>query len=411
MKKTIKIVSVALALVLAFSVFMVPTFAETPLKVSAEVVATKKTATAGGLAGKDYYQFDVYVESNLTLAAFYLYPVWEKSAWDPIDASRAPSMNAITSESQYKGRLKKCVIIDPKSVFGEEMANMGFETPDGDWLDTAILKPVSNLISDTNLGSLVGKYTGLNYNWDQDVAAHAINISGCTINGLNSPMAGKQLVCSFCLAPKKDATGIHEVGFITGEKFMVTGSYFKDDSIAADTATNTTTFTSDMVTYKNAMVNLGGEVTPAGPVLNRTKTQVKAKGADRFLLRTMNSISAADFTALNGDADVIKNIVSAGFVVTSDATWNADAAEEAIASGSTANYQVGKTNYFYKNPAGTYEFGCLLDAPLAQGTNFQYCAFIEYKDAQGATQYLFYKDGAVNLTFEQVDTALKTPMA
>ncbi len=151
--------------------------------------------------------------------------------------------------------------------------------------------------------------------------------------------------------------------------------------------------------------------TPAGPVLNRTKTQVKANGADRFLLRTMNSISADDFAALNGDADVIKNIVSAGFVVTTDATWDAKAAETAIASGSTANYKVGKTNYFYKNPAGTYEFGCLLDAPLAQGTNFQYCAFIEYKDAQGATQYLFYKDGAVNLTFEQVDTALKTPMA
>lgn len=413
MKKCMKILSLALAFALLLSVAVLPATAAN----ATATVEVKATYQGKVSSGQDYYKFSVWIDSTHAMNAYQLNISWEDNVWQPLRADTKADSKLINKN-----------LIDQNDVENimykahPNYALYGMEgTGDGAWImdynaDGYAYMPADQAgapsmakLSDTNLGADLKNagYVGLYSAWAGDFTDQYLCLSGGTINQANSPTGGKVMVLSWYMRLKDNApAGAHEVGFNARQAYQMTAQINRNDQL-------TTKMVSDdledikagNVSYTNAIVTVGD----AAPVLNKDGRQVKmsvqsgavVKGTEQ--LRVISSISKADWDAnfaQTATADTTKNAIQKVGIVANNGTVPFDmTTAQNVAKGTPANgYSVAETTYIQQAADDTYKFGARIEYKT-DVYDTTYVAFVEYTDAQGVTQYMFY-DAEASVAFK-----------
>lgn len=144
-----------------------------------------------------------------------------------------------------------------------------------------------------------------------------------------------------------------------------------------------------------------GEPAPAGPVVAKSKAEVKMTPnspttvEDAFQFRVTSVITDADWdtyfanTAAGGNNAITK----LGFVAyKGTAGFDLETAKSVAKGGTAAGYDVATTTYVQKaDDSSDAYFGAIIQITSAETrSDATYIAYVEYTDAEGATQYAFY---------------------
>lgn len=409
MKSAKKILSVALVLMLALSVMVLPTSAAEPV-VKADVVAEYQGQTSGGY---DYYKFSVYLDSTLSLSAYQMNITWDSAVWQMLRATNFADQSAFVANM--------CIDkTDPENIMydkSEAYQNYGGGNWDYGSDDGYVLMPYDGTqptfakISNDNMGVELtdAGYTGLYSTWMVDFTDSYMTLSGGTMNGYDSPTSGRQMVLSWYMRLKDDvAPGSYEVGFNAKQFARLTGTYNTMDAVESDlVGVNKWSIAPEHVTYTNAVVKVG----EAGPAVTKTQAEVKMTlnedqtavdyAAAPFQFRVISSISEDDWnTYFNGDGS---NIESVGFVAyKGDGAFDMETAKSVAMGGSAADYQAAKTDYIQKDDGQAANFGARIDFTARENVkDVTYIAFVQYD----TDQYAFYDasfDAALNTNYDTI---------
>lgn len=394
MKSAKKILSVALVLMLALSVMVLPTSAAEPV-VKADVVAEYQGQTSGGY---DYYKFSVYLDSTLSLSAYQMNITWDSAVWQMLRATNFADQSAFVANM--------CIDkTDPENIMydkSEAYQNYGGGNWDYGSDDGYVLMPYDGTqptfakISNDNMGVELtdAGYTGLYSTWMVDFTDSYMTLSGGTMNGYDSPTSGRQMVLSWYMRLKDDvAPGSYEVGFNAKQFARLTGTYNTMDAVESDlVGVNKWSIAPEHVTYTNAVVKVG----EAGPAVTKTQAEVKMTlnedqtavdyAAAPFQFRVISSISEDDWnTYFNSDGS---NIESVGFVAyKGDGAFDMETAKSVAMGSSAADYQAAKTDYIQKVDGQAANFGARIDFTARENVkDVTYIAFVQYD----TDQYAFY---------------------
>ena len=409
MKSAKKILSVALVLMLALSVMVLPTSAAEPV-VKADVVAEYQGQTSGGY---DYYKFSVYLDSTLSLSAYQMNITWDSAVWQMLRATNFADQSAFVANM--------CIDkTDPENIMydkSEAYQNYGGGNWDYGSDDGYVLMPYDGTqptfakISNDNMGVELtdAGYTGLYSTWMVDFTDSYMTLSGGTMNGYDSPTSGRQMVLSWYMRLKDDvAPGSYEVGFNAKQFARLTGTYNSMDAVESDlVGVNKWSIAPEHVTYTNAVVKVG----EAGPAVTKTQAEVKMTlneektavdyAAAPFQFRVISSISEDDWnTYFNGDGS---NINSVGFVAyKGDGAFDMETAKSVAMGGSAADYQAAKTDYIQKVDGQPANFGARIDFTARENVkDVTYIAFVQYD----TDQYAFYDtsfDADLNSNYDDI---------
>lgn len=409
MKSAKKILSVALVLMLALSVMVLPTSAAEPV-VKADVVAEYQGQTSGGY---DYYKFSVYLDSTLSLSAYQMNITWDSAVWQMLRATNFADQSAFVANM--------CIDkTDPENIMydkSEAYQNYGGGNWDYGSDDGYVLMPYDGTqptfakISNDNMGVELtdAGYTGLYSTWMVDFTDSYMTLSGGTMNGYDSPTSGRQMVLSWYMRLKDDvAPGSYEVGFNAKQFARLTGTYNTMDAVESDlVGVNKWSIAPEHVTYTNAVVKVG----EAGPAVTKTQAEVKMTlneektavdyAAAPFQFRVISSISEDDWnTYFNGDGS---NIESVGFVAyKGDGAFDMETAKSVAMGGSAADYQAAKTDYIQKVDGQAANFGARIDFTARENVkDVTYIAFVQYD----TDQYAFYDTSysvALNQNYDSI---------
>ena len=409
MKSAKKILSVALVLMLALSVMVLPTSAAEPV-VKADVVAEYQGQTSGGY---DYYKFSVYLDSTLSLSAYQMNITWDSAVWQMLRATNFADQSAFVANM--------CIDkTDPENIMydkSEAYQNYGGGNWDYGSDDGYVLMPYDGTqptfakISNDNMGVELtdAGYTGLYSTWMVDFTDSYMTLSGGTMNGYDSPTSGRQMVLSWYMRLKDDvAPGSYEVGFNAKQFARLTGTYNTMYAVESDlVGVNKWSIAPEHVTYTNAVVKVG----EAGPAVTKTQAEVKMTlneektavdyAAAPFQFRVISSISEDDWnTYFNGDGS---NINSVGFVAyKGDGAFDMETAKSVAMGGSAADYQAAKTDYIQKVDGQPANFGARIDFTARENVkDVTYIAFVQYD----TDQYAFYDtsfDADLNSNYDDI---------
>lgn len=213
-------------------------------------------------------------------------------------------------------------------------------------------------------------------------------------NGWN-PVAGETVLTytmkvSDSVAPGEVIwVGLHQAGFTRGTTYFMQcgGTRFANTEYDLTNSMTYLTVASDE---------------PAGPVVAKSKSEVKMTPnsattvEDAFQFRVTSVITDADWDTYfaNTEAGGNNAITKLGFVAYKGTDgFNMDTAK-AVAMGTTtdANYDVATTDYVQKaDDSSDAYFGAIIKITSAETrSDATYIAYVEYTDAEGATQYAFY---------------------
>lgn len=403
MKTASKIISVALVLVLALSVFMLPaSAADKGVDINARVTAEQVATDANGLK---IYKMGVYVNSSHSLVAVQMNLTYDNSAFQLL----RPNYNNATV-------INANMVIDKTDADLAMYDGNAYTQYEGAYMDGDVnpdygyamfpqdgTQPTLAKISDTNMGAtLKGKgYTGLYWQWMVDFTDNYLLLSGGTqkIKALD----GEVKLLTFYLKEKATAAdGNYEVGFNAEQAYRLTGTYSTVDAVdSVCVGPEMASITPAMVSYQNATITIGEEA--AAPVLTKANSQVKMTPnsattvEDAFQFRVISKISDADWNtyfANTGKADATTNaITKVGFVAyKGTAGFNLDTAKGVVAGTPAAGYDVATTDYIQHVNGSDAQFGCRIDITSAETrSDVTYVAFAQYLDASGAAQVVFYE--------------------
>lgn len=400
MKCAKKIISVALVLMLALSVMILPTSAAEPV-IKADVVAEYQGQTSSGY---DYYKFSVYLDSTLSLSTYQLNITWDDAVWQMLRATNFADQSAFIANMCIDKNDTNNIMYQASDAYATYGGgNWDYGGSDGGYVlmpgdGTA---PTFAKVSNTNMGAELtdAGYTGLYSTWMIDFTDSYMALSGGTLNGYNSPVSGRQMVLSWYMRLKDGVQpGNYEVGFNAKQLYRLTGTYNTEDAVESDlVGKNFKSIAPEQVTYTNAIVKVG----EAGPAVAKAKSQVKMtpiaadKVADAFDFRVTSAISDADWdtyfanTAAGGNNAITK----VGFVAYKGTDgFDLETAKSVAKGGSAAGYDVATTDYIQKaDDSSDAYFGAIIKVTSAETrSDATYIAFVEYTDAEGATQYAFY---------------------
>jgi hypothetical protein len=412
MKCAKKIISVALVLMLALSVMVLPTSAAEPV-ITADVVAEYQGQTSGGY---DYYKFSVYLDSSLSLATYQLNITWDNAVWQMIRATNFADQAAFIANMCIDQKDSENIMYTASDAYQNygggnwdySGSPNGYTLMPGDGTPPTFAK-----ISNDNMGTelTAAGYTGLYTTWMLDVTDDYLTLSGGDLNGFDSPTSGRQMVISWYMRLKDGvAPGSYEVGFNAKQFARLTGTYTTQDSVAAlgiDANTGSASIAPEHVTYTNAVVKVG----EAGPAVTKTQAEVKMTLNEEktavdyavapFQFRVISSISEDDWnTYFNGDGS---NINSVGFVAyKGDGAFDMETAKSVAMGGSAADYQAAKTDYIQKVDGQAANFGARIDFTARENVkDVTYIAFVQYD----TDQYAFYDasfDAALNTNYDTI---------
>lgn len=398
MKCLKKIISVALVLMLALSAMILPTSAAEPV-ITADVVAEYQGQTTGGY---DYYKFSVYLDSSLSLQTYQLNITWDDAVWQMIRATNKADQAAFIANM--------CIDrTDPNNnMYQSSEAYLTYGGGNWDYGsdDGYVLMPGDGTaptfakISNDNMGTelTAAGYTGLYSTWMVDFTDSYMCVSGGSLNGYNSPVSGRQMVLSWYMRLKDGVQpGDYEVGFNAKQYARLTGTYDSEDAVESDFCDNMKSIQQSMVTYTNAIVKVG----EAGPVVAKSKAEVKMTPnspttvEDAFQFRVTSVITDADWdtyfanTAAGGNNAITK----LGFVAYKGTDgFDLETAKSVAKGGTAAGYDKAETTYVQKETdSSDAYFGAIIKITSAETrSDATYIAYVEYTDAEGATQYAFY---------------------
>lgn len=147
-----------------------------------------------------------------------------------------------------------------------------------------------------------------------------------------------------------------------------------------------------------------GAPAPAGPVVTKAKSQVKMTAtsattvADEFSFRVISKISDSDWDTYfknTGVADATTDYITAVGMVAykGAAAFDADTAKRVVAGESVADYTAATTDYISKvNDTADAEFGAIIKANHSTLNNdVTYMGFVQYVDDLGNAQTIFYE--------------------
>ena len=401
MKTASKIISVALALVLALSVFMLPaSAADKGVDINARVTAEQVGTDANGLK---IYKMGVYVNSSHSLIAVQMNLTYDNSAFQLLrpNKNNATVVNANmvidkadTELAMYDG--DAYTQYEGAYADGDVNADIGYAMFPQDGTQPSLAK-----ISDTNMGAaLKGKgYTGLYWAWMVDTTDNYLLLSGGS-TGTQKALAGEVKLLTFYMKEKATAAdGNYEIGFNVEQAARLTGTYCTSDkcdslSVGPDSAS----ITPAMVSYQNATITIGEEA--KAPVLTKAASQVKmtltsaTTVAEPFQYRVISKISGDDWNeyfANTGTENAGTNaITSVGFVAYKGAAAFDLETAKAVANGATAaDYVAAETDYIQYDGSEA-KFGCRIDFTAKPENDVTYIAYAKYLDANGAAQVVFY---------------------
>lgn len=408
MNKFSKIISVALVLVLALSVMVMPTSAaDVAIKARVEAEYQGKTT-----AGYDYYLFNVYVDSTHSLNAVQCNVSWDSSVWTMIrygNKNDATAFNALViNRNDTENILYK--LTDEYALYGMDGEYGMWEHDDiGEgyaFMAADAAAPTVSGIADNNLGSELkaAGYTGAYMTWSNIFTDSYLNISGGTVNGANAPGSGEVKVMSWYMRLNDGVVpGDYEVGFNAKQNVKLTGAWNTQDAIASkDIGSNMAEITSATnIAYTNAIVTVGGAPELS---ISQHKDQIRYN-ADTFDYRTVFKIDnfSEVFADLNDGSD---RIIDAGFIFSTEEAIDVAAAKaqveswKATADGKNItfdvmNYTAATRCYVSNTFAGAeYAFACLVkNIPNSVGegenANLSALGYIIYEDAEGNPAYAY----------------------
>lgn len=179
----------------------------------------------------------------------------------------------------------------------------------------------------------------------------------------------------------------------------------------------------NMFSTNDATVNVGTP-TPAGPVVSKAKAQVKMTAtstttvADEFSFRVISKISDSDWDTYfknTGDKTATTDYITAvGMVAYKGAgAFDADTAKRVVAGESVADYTAATTDYISKADASAdAQFGAIIKAKHSTLTNdVTYMGFVQYVDASGNAQTIFYETAGTAALSTNYDTIVSKYLA
>lgn len=160
-----------------------------------------------------------------------------------------------------------------------------------------------------------------------------------------------------------------------------------------------------------------GTPAPAGPVVAKAKSQVKMTAtsattvADEFSFRVISKISDSDWDTYfknTGVAGATTDYITAVGMVAykGTAAFDAETAKKVVAGTPAADYSAAKTDYISKaNDTADAQFGAIIKAKHSTLTNdVTYMGFVQYVDASGNAQTIFYETAGTATLSTNYDT-------
>lgn len=167
-----------------------------------------------------------------------------------------------------------------------------------------------------------------------------------------------------------------------------------------------------------------GTPAPAGPVVAKAKSQVKMTAtsattvADEFSFRVISKISDSDWDTYfknTGVADATTDYITAVGMVAykGAAAFDADTAKKVVAGTPAADYSAAKTDYISKvSDTADAEFGAIIKANHSTLKNdVTYMGFVQYVDASGNAQTIFYETAGTAALSTSYDTIVNAYLA
>lgn len=164
----------------------------------------------------------------------------------------------------------------------------------------------------------------------------------------------------------------------------------------------------------NAMVN---NPAPAGPAVTKAKSQVKMTAtsattvADEFSFRVISKISDSDWDTYfknTGVAGATTDYITAVGMVAykGAAAFDAETAKKVVAGTPAADYSAATTDYISKvSDTADAEFGAIIKANHSTlGNDVTYMGFVQYVDASGNAQTIFYETAGTAALSTNYDT-------
>lgn len=373
LKTSKKVISIILAVVLAFSVMSVAAFAafDSSTQKLGLVLVPDKDLTK--LAPGDEVTFTMYcdVADFNTLFGTYKIPVF-------FDPAVYTADNAYTLHNDFAKFYKPASTTTIVTTATAVSKLAGYASN----LDTARHTAFVNFLgaADTGLGV---------------TAAGGYKMTPAEAGGTRT---GAEL--SFKMTVKADADLVNgNTDVVIPDAFSYTsGMYFKTTN-----GKKTTNLTNAQVNTEaaNAMAN---NPAPAGPAVTKAKSQVKMTAtsattvADEFSFRVISKISDSDWDTYfknTGVADATTDYITAVGMVAykGAAAFDADTAKRVVAGESVADYTAATTDYISKvNDTADAEFGAIIKANHSTLNNdVTYMGFVQYVDDLGNAQTIFYE--------------------
>lgn len=376
LKTSKKVISIILAVVLAFSVMSVAAFAafDSSTQKLGLVLVPDKDLTK--LAPGDEVTFTMYcdVADFNTLFGTYKIPVF-------FDPAVYTADNAYTLHNDFANFYKPASTTTIVTTAAAVSKLAGYASN----LDTARHTAFVNFLgaADTGLGV---------------TAAGGYKMTPAVAGGTRT---GAEL--SFKMTVKADADLVNgNTNVVIPDAFSYTsGMYFKTTN-----GTKTTNLTNAQVNTEaaNAMANNPSAPAPAGPAVTKAKSQVKmtatsaTKVADEFSFRVISKISDSDWDTYFKNTGVTgattDYITAVGMVAYKGAAaFDAETAKKVVAGTPATDYSAAKTDYISKvSDTADAEFGAIIKAKHSTLTNdVTYMGFVQYVDASGNAQTIFYE--------------------
>lgn len=401
MKTASKIISVALALVLALSVFMMPaSAADKGVDINARVTAEQVGTDANGLK---IYKVGVYVNSSHSLVAIQVPISFDNNAFQLLrpNKNNATVVNANmvidkadTELAMYDG--DEYTQYEGAYAEGDVNPDYGYAMFPQDGTQPSLAKMADAMLGDELKAA---GYLGLYWTWMVDFTDNYLLLSGGSQK--TKALAGDVKILTFYLKEKATAAdGNYEIGFNAKQVDRLMGTYSTvDDVDSVIVGANKASITPAMVSYQNATITIGEEA--KAPVLTKANSQVKMTAtsattvADAFQFRVISKISSEDWNdyfANTGKDGATENVItSVGFVAYKGTAFDLEAAKAVAQAGKdSGDYAYADTDYICHEDGGVATFGCRINYSAKPENDPTYIAFAKYKDASGADQIVFY---------------------
>lgn len=242
-------------------------------------------------------------------------------------------------------------------------------------------------------------------------------VTSAEINDLgDTPIIKFAFKVSDSVAPGTALNAAITSGTLTSTPAQTAHKYYKNPG--------TNNLTGDVTGFDVSAAVATATVGSTGPAVAKSKAQVKMTPnsattvEDAFSFRVTSVITDADwdtYFANSADASATTNAIQAvGFVAYKGTTgFNLDTAKAVAQGTATEGYSVATTDYVQKvSDTSDAYFGCRVDiTSAATRSDVTYVAFVEYLDGTGATAYAFYEAEQTALLNTNYDTIVSNYLA